>query len=108
MISLPVIFVLLAAVFGSVGQLMFKKVSSKGFNLLKDPVFYLAGFLYGLSAVIFIVSLKFEKLLILYPLISTSYVWTSLLAMKYLNEKMNKYKWGGMALIFIGILFIVK
>jgi drug/metabolite transporter (DMT)-like permease len=62
--------------------------------------------LYILAAAIFIFALRLEKLTVLYPLVATSYIWTSLLAKKYLDEKMNLFKWSGIALILIGVSLI--
>ena len=61
-----------------------------------------------LATIMFIGALKFEKLTILYPLVSTSYIWTGLLAMKDLKEKMNYYKWGGIFVIIAGVLLVIK
>ena len=106
--NIPVIIVLLASFLGAIGQVLFKKVSSKGLKMLKDIKFYLALLLYALATFMFIGALKFEKLTILYPIVSTSYIWTSLLAIKYLKEEMNYYKWSGILFIIIGVLLVIK
>ena len=63
--------------------------------------------LYTVAAGMFIFALKQEKLTVLYPLVATSYIWTSLLAKKYLDERMNLFKWTGISLILIGVCLIV-
>ena len=76
-------------------------------SLLKNYALIAGLFAYGASSVIFIVALKGHELTVLYPLASLNYVWVSLMSMKFLNEKMNKYKWCGIALIIIGVMFVV-
>jgi len=61
---------------------------------------------YGLGTIIFIPALKGGELSVLYPLISLSYIWVSLLSSRMVGEKMNKFKWIGVALIIIGVSFI--
>ena len=68
----------------------------------------LAGlFFYGLATVLSVVALRGHELSVLYPIASLNYVWVSLLSMKYLNEKMNGFKWAGISCILIGMIFVV-
>ena len=62
--------------------------------------------LYELATIVFIPALRGGELSVLYPFISLSYVWVSLLSIKILKEKMNSFKWMGVALIIIGVSFI--
>ena len=62
--------------------------------------------LYVLSAIIFIPALRGGDLSVLYPLVSVNYVWVSFLAMKFLGEKMNKFKWLGIVFIILGVSLI--
>lgn len=105
-----IILVLIACLVGSLGPLMFKFGADRlEFNikrLLMNYHLYIGGFFYGLGTVLFIAALRKGELSVLYPLVATSYIWVSLLSMKYLNEKMNKYKWLGIIFIIIGALFI--
>ena len=54
----------------------------------------------------YIFALKGADLSVLYPLVSTSYVWTVVFSQKLLGEKMNKYKWIGIAAILLGVSLI--
>ena len=63
-------------------------------------------FLYGLSSIFFLIALKNGELSVLYPLTSLSYIWISLLSIKMLHEKMNLYKWLGIAAILVGVSMI--
>ena len=103
--------VIAAAVLGAIGQLNFKlgsdNLSLKIRDLLRNRYLFIGVILYGISTVMFIVSLKGGELSVLYPLVATSYIWTTLLAKKVLNEKINVYKWAGVAMIILGVVFII-
>ena len=103
--------VLIAAVLGAIAQLNLKIGSEHlTFNikkLLKNKYFYIGVILYGISTVMFILSLKGGELTVLYPLIATSYIWATILAKKILKEDINIYKWIGVTLIIVGVIFII-
>jgi uncharacterized membrane protein len=63
-------------------------------------------FLYGISSIFFLIGLKYGDLSVLYPITSLSYIWISLLSIKLLHEKMNFFKWLGIAAILVGVSFI--
>jgi len=95
--------VLIAALMGSVGQILFKKAATVGVAKgIRTTGFWVGVLLYGLAAAIFVLALKRGTLVVLYPLVSTSYIWTSLLAVRIFGEQMNYLKWAGVALIIAG------
>ena len=102
----------LFALLGSSGQLLFKLGSASVVLSLGSWVTNLeviSGMtLYGLSAILFIIALKHGSLSVLYPVIATSYVWVALVSNKVLGEPMSLLKWGGIALILLGITLIVR
>ncbi len=103
-------FVLLGCLIGACGPLMFK-LGAKNFTrnfikLITNYYLYLGGLFYAIGTVLFIAALRAGELSVLYPLVATTYIWVSLLSIKYLKEKMNTYKWAGIAFIIIGALFI--
>lgn len=106
-----IVVVLSAAVLGALGQLNFKlgsdTLSFKITHLIINKHILIAILLYGISTVMFIVALKGGELSVLYPLIATSYVWTTLLAKIVLKEDINIYKWIGVGLIILGVIFII-
>ena len=65
-------------------------------------------FLYGVSAIGFIIALKHGRLSLLYPVIATSYVWVTLLSSWVLGEKITPQHWIGILLILSGIVVIVR
>ena len=90
---------------------LFLKFSS---NQLKKDIkklyhnfnFWMGLFLYVLASIIFLFALESHDLSKLYPLTSLSYIWVSLLSMKFLGESMTKSKWSGVSFILLGIILI--
>ena len=101
---------IIATLIGSVGALFFKYASkdiSKGIvSLLKNYFMYFGFVLYGLASLLFVFALKFGELSIFYPISGLNYVWVSFLSIKYLDEKMNDFKWLGVFMIFVGAVLI--
>jgi len=110
MIIVGILLVVLATLIGASGSLLLKKGSgTASFNImqiLRNKYLVLGLLLYGLSTIPFIIGLKFGPLSMLYPFTSLSYIWVSLLSMKYLNEKMNLLKWLGVLFILTGVSLI--
>ena len=102
--------IILATIVGAFGPIMLKKASAKKLSSLKSLAtnYHLfAGIvLYGLGTILFIPALKGGDLSVLYPFVALIYIWVSLLSVKFLQEKMNKYKWLGIGLIILGVTLI--
>jgi len=99
--------VLLGGAFGSFGPIYLKKGSAMSFKYFYKNFNLIFGvFFYGVGTVLFIPALKGGELSILYPLVSLMYIWVSLLSVKMLGEKMNKFKWIGILLIILGVSLI--
>lgn len=91
----------LAALFTTFGQL-FWKLSHASINL--D---LLLGFvLYFFGAVTMIVAFRFGKLSILHPLLSIGYIFSTILGVVFLNERINWISILGIAVIMIGVVLI--
>ena len=66
------------------------------------PLF--AGYcLYGLGAAMFTLALRDGELSVLYPVISLTYVWVTILSVVILHETINVYKVLGVATIIAGV-----
>ncbi len=107
-----ILLVLICTFFTSVGQL-FLKIGSKNlsFDIIELLTNYplIIGFsLYAVGALILVLALKNGELSILYPFIATSFVWVSVLSVIFLNEVMNVWKWSGVLVIILGMVFIGK
>ena len=104
-----VMLVIFATLIGSVGSLYLKK-ASKQFNFSFNGIFnfklIFGIFMYFLATIIFIMALRKGNLNVLYPITSLSYIWVALLSVKFLKEKMNSFKIGGVFLIILGVIAI--
>lgn len=102
--------VISATLVGAFGPILLKKASamrlSKVSSLATNYPLFGGVALYAAGTLIFIPALKGGDLSVLYPFVALSYIWVSLLSVKFLGEKMNRLKWIGIALIIIGVTFI--
>ena len=102
--------VILATFVGAFGPILLKKASEKTLSKISSLIknYHLFGgvSLYAIGTVLFIPALRGGDLSILYPFVALTYIWVSLLSVKFLGEKMNKIKWTGIVLIIIGVSFI--
>jgi len=106
----PINYLLLAVMtlLGSFGGFFLKKASSSIKSSLKNLIVFLmlGGFFYVTSSVINIFLLKRLPYTIVFPLTSVTYLWTLLLSMVLLNEKITWRKLLGVALILVGCFFL--
>jgi uncharacterized membrane protein len=64
----------------------------------------IAGYaLYGINTLLLVLALRDGELSMLYPIISLTFVWVTLLSYTMLGEKPNFYKNVGIAVIVIGV-----
>jgi len=103
-----VLIVLVSSFVGATGTLVIKKATNK-YNFKKlflGTDLWLGLFLYGIATVLYLIVLKMEQLTVIYPLISLTYIWTTIFSVKYLGEKMNKWKYFALVGIILGIILI--
>lgn len=110
--------VILATMVGAGGPILLKKASSRleraAFTNISTFISATAGniplvigiLIYALSFVIYTIALQGADLSVLYPLVSLSYVWVSLLSIRFLHERMNSIKWVGVVLIVSGAVLV--
>src|SRR3989338_11045786 len=88
--------VVLATFVGAFGPIVLKKASARKLSNIKSLLvnyhLFIGILLYGLSTILFIPALKGGDLSVLYPFVELVYIWVSFLSIKFLGEKMNKYK----------------
>lgn len=64
----------------------------------------MAGYsLYGISTCLLILALRKGQLSILYPVISLTYVWVTILSMLIFKESLNLFKAVGLAIVIAGV-----
>lgn len=102
--------VILACLIGGFGPIFMKKASKTfSFNILgilKNYNLILGVFFYGVGSILFLPALKGGELSVLYPLVSTTYIFVGFYSMWLLKEKMNTLKWWGIFSIILGVTFI--
>ena len=107
---LSVILVLIGCVAGAYGGILLKKgadtLKFRFWSLVRNKYLIWGVLIYGFGTITYILALRGGELSILYPLISTTYVWIAIMSQKILGEKMNKFKWLGIFLILIGVSLI--
>ncbi len=103
-----ILLVLLGTFIGAIAALLLKKGTDKYpfRRLVRSKFLWVGLLLYGISSIFYLVALKQESVSVIYPFVSTSYVWTTFFSVKYLKEKMNGYKWAALLGIIMGIVLI--
>mgnify|MGYP001766014778 CR=1 FL=1 len=64
--------------------------------------------LYGLSTVLLVLALRDGELSILYPVISLTYVWVTVLSITLFKEAVNPWKIAGLTVVVVGVALIGK
>ena len=104
------LLVLFTTLLTSSAQILWKKGSATlTFDILGliTNYYLISGILlYVISGILLIISFRGGEVSVLYPIIATSYIWVSLLSVKFLGEVMNKFKWMGISAIIMGIALI--
>ena len=107
---MAIVAVIISAYFIAIGSVYLKRGSEAlSFNVkkvLKNRELLIGGALHFLSGVIFLVALRFNDVSILYPFSATSYAWVAIMSKKYLDERIGKFNWYGIAFITLGVILI--
>jgi len=74
--------------------------------ILKNKELFFGLAIYGASTVVYVIGIKGGELSVLFPLVSTGYIWICFLSIKFLDESMNRLKWMGIASIVVGVILI--
>ena len=85
--TLSLILILIGTFMGAVGAVVIKKGTNKHsfFSLFKSSSLWIGLFLYGFSSIFYVIALRNGVFTTLYPLVSTTYIWTTLFSVKYLR-----------------------
>ena len=102
--------VLIATFVGSFGPILLKKASGtlslSIIKIIKNKYLFWGVVISAIGNFLFIPALRGGDLSILYPLVSTIYIWTSFWSVLFLKEHMTKQKWLGIVIIIIGVSLI--
>lgn len=103
-----VVLVIIGSVIGSYGTFVLKKGANLHtfWEIFRTKYFWWGVILNGISIPFYVMALRLEQLSFVYPLVSVSYIWTTLFSVKYLGEKMDGWKYLGLAGVVAGIVLI--
>jgi undecaprenyl phosphate-alpha-L-ara4N flippase subunit ArnE len=106
-----ILLMVLCTVFTSFAQLLYKYGADRSsFNLLSlltNPFILLGFFLYGCGVILVIIALRGGAVTVLYPIITTSYLWVALGSGFFFGEIITMLRWLGILLIIAGIITIM-
>ena len=103
-----VLLVSMCTVIGAGAQVLLKIGASQipsanPINILLNPYLFTGYALYGMSTILLILALRKGHLSLLYPVISLTYVWVTILSVLIFHEAVNPYKGVGLAIIVAGV-----
>ena len=106
-----IILVLICTLFTSAAQVLYKAGANNldfqnWMTLFTNWQIGLGILLYGIAAVLLIFAFKHGELSVIFPMISTSYIWVSLLAVYYFGESFTTVRIVGIIVIILGVTLI--
>jgi len=88
----------------AVAQILLKKGASAP-NYL-NLLFVTGLFIYAVVACLLLIALKYGELSVLYPILATTFLWVSILAVVFIKEEIPLLRWMGIMCIIIGVSLI--
>ena len=101
-----IFLMIISTFFGAIGSIFLKsgiKKSKKVTHMLFTHNLYIGVLLFGLGFIIYFMLLSNNEVSSLFPITSLTYIWTSILASKFLKENVNKIRWTGVLFIVLGV-----
>ncbi|MBS3115377.1 hypothetical protein J4482_01975 [Candidatus Woesearchaeota archaeon] len=107
-----IIFMLIAAVFASIGQIFFKFAANRTNDLstfIINPHLYFGGGTYAIGLIFMLKSLRRGELTVVYPILATSFIWVNLLSpIFFKSDILTINKWVGVVIIILGVTLVGK
>jgi len=105
-----IIVVLIGSLYGAIGPIFWKQGAKKFSLTLEGTILnknlVIGGLIWGTSFIPLIIAFKGGDINVLAPLMSTGYIWVILFSIRFLKEKMNRFKWLGILFIALGVSLI--
>jgi multidrug transporter EmrE-like cation transporter len=103
-----ILLVVMSTFLNSVGQYFLKKGVTNVTSLMQliNPDLIVGFGLYGISAVVLILTLKHGSLSVLYPVIAVGFIWVALMGSFLLHEQITILNWAGIGIIILGVSII--
>ncbi|MBU0580501.1 MAG: EamA family transporter [Candidatus Margulisbacteria bacterium] len=106
----PIMLMIICTIFTSTAQILYKTGANNlkldFMSIITNWPLILGLILYGLGAGLVIIALKEGNVTVLYPIITSSYVWVTIASSYIFHEIISKTRWLGIILIILGILMI--
>ncbi|HIH50507.1 MAG: EamA family transporter [Candidatus Micrarchaeaceae archaeon] len=112
-IYLVIFLTLVAALFTSFSQLLFKRGLQKRLNsvmdilktlLNKNIILGLCG--YAVSFTLYLIALQTSQLSVVFPIFASSFIFVTIISAIILKERIGAYRILGVILIFVGITIV--
>jgi multidrug transporter EmrE-like cation transporter len=105
-----IVAVLLCTIITSMAQIFYKlganRLTLTVEGILLNYPMIIGLVLYGIGAIVLIISLRYGELTVLYPLIASGYVWVNILSWYIFKEPLTTGKWVGIGIIILGMFFV--
>lgn len=104
--TIPILLILIAAIFGAAAQYFFKMGSTRLLEVFILKNYYLIAGLVSFWIVLGLILLSFRmggKMMVVYPTYGTTYIWGLLIAHYFDKELINPVQIGGIFVIILGI-----
>jgi drug/metabolite transporter (DMT)-like permease len=102
-----ILLVLISTIIIAFGQLFIKLGTENSFStlylILTNYPLIIGSFLYFIGSIIFIASLKYSDLSLVYPIYALTFVWITIISFFVFNEFLTFYKILGIIFIIIGV-----
>lgn len=112
-IYLVIFLTLIAALFTSFSQLLFKRGLNKRLNsifeiisTLRNKTVFIGLCGYLVSFILYLIALSGSQLSVVFPIFASSFIFVTLISAKLLKEKIGVERILGIILIFAGILIV--
>ncbi len=95
---------------GSIASLNLKKgVDFEKFEIIEliNKNLFLSVFIYGIASIISVIALSGAPYIVIFPITSTTWIWSLILSHIFLNEEINRYKVFGIYLIILGVILLI-
>lgn len=103
-LKIGIALILTSSVMTCVGQLCWKLGAEFPKLML---LYYFVGFiLYGLGALLMMLSFRFGEMSVLHPMLSVGFIGSLILGAVFLNEEVGVRKIAGVLLVLLGIYFL--
>jgi len=105
----PIALNLVAAIFGASGQFFYRRGSQQlaDVPLWKNYELGVGCLLFCLVMVLFVFAYKLGgKMSVVYPFYATTFIWSTIIAVSFLGEKVSALQWCGIAAVTVGTALI--